>query len=244
MKRNPLLLVCLLLTLFTGYKSYGQTATYNITSLVGSTLNTGCGYTQVFNNGSNSAIGFSWVDGIPAGSTITGVTIYYCVGVNEIISGGGTFPSTLNGNNIGSTTYPYQEYCIDYIGTYSVAAPPADYVVGGTNTFLITPIDSYFGYIEYLNNNPNTLYGQVVVSYTAACSSGCNLGVESNPGTPAAAQCSPTWAFAADCGPGATVAMPAGDVLANTYYDFQVSTGGGLYASNSIYVGGNCTVFM
>ena len=86
MKKNYLLIVCLILSLFTGNKSYGQTATYNITSLVGSTLNTGCGYTQVFNNGSNSAIGFSWVDGIAAGSTITGVTIYYCVGVNEIIS--------------------------------------------------------------------------------------------------------------------------------------------------------------
>ena len=235
MKRNPLLITCLMLCLFTGFKGLAQSVTYNL----GAASLTGIYYTcnngNYYNDCGTEQVGFTWTDNsLPCGAVPTGITVYFCEGVN---CGGGTYPYYLNGANNGNWQGALNCNCNAYVGTYSVSCSASNYVVGGTNTFLIAP-NSCLGYYDYCNNNSG-VYAQVVVSYTLGAT-GCNLGAEGNHGTPAAASCAPTWAFAADCGPGATVTMPAADVLANTYYDFQVGTTGGLASTTGIYVGGTC----
>ena len=234
MKRNPLLFVCLILTLLTGYKGFGQSAVYYVTSanLVGGSSN--CNNGNIFNAGGSSQIGFNWTDNIPCGAVPTSVTVYFCEGVN---CGSGAYPYYLNGAFSGDWAGGYNCSCYYFIGSYAVNCSAANYNVGGVNTFLITP-NSDFGFFDYVLNQSG-YYAEVVVNYTGGAT-GCNLGAESNQGTPSAPQCSPTWVYAGSCGPGATFSMPAGDVLANTYYDFEVSTAGGLANPNGIYVAGTC----
>ena len=235
MKKNLLLLVCLITGLLTGFKGFGQSVTYNIAggNLVGVANN--CGNGNVYNGCGSDQIGFTWTDNaLPCGAVPTSVTVYYCAGVN---CGGAKYPYYLNGNNNGNVLPVYNCDCNYYIGTLTLPCSAAGYVVGGANTFLITP-NNCFGLYDSANGIAG-LYGQVVVNYTLG-SLGCNLGTESNPGATAAAQCSPTWVTAARCGPGATVGISAANVLANTYYDFQVGTVGTLSSPNGIYVAGTC----
>ena len=154
-----LFLFCLL----AGYQGFA--ATYTVTLTSASLVNCGnnCGGGN-YNPCNGTNIGFTWTDGLPAGTITTQIEIQFEIGVecsagtrNWYLNNAyqGTYADASNGCSCTTVSN----------GVATLYANPGNYVPGGTNTFSITSGSSCEGFYPYSGST----YAVITVTYTTNC---------------------------------------------------------------------------
>lgn len=159
MKKHNLFFVVFLL--FLGGKTFALTQVYNVTTLVDCPNN--CGTAGYYSNCAAGYFpGFTWNDGLPAGASISVVNIQFRVGVE---CAPGAHAWSLNGVNQGNYTTTGNGCSCSLGGTpvSSVNASPANYSIGGANTFRMATGGSCLGYYDHWGGG---IVAVVTITYT------------------------------------------------------------------------------
>ena len=126
-------------------------------------VNASCG-NGVYSCTAGLTYGFHWTDVIPTGSIISSVSIQFQVGV-ECAAGAHIWQ--MNSVNQGSyTDLTNGCSCVTISNSVAtLAASPANYIIGGTNNFRITVGASCLGF--NINGLGTGIYAKVTVTYSS-----------------------------------------------------------------------------
>ena len=142
-------------------KSNAQTQSYSIQQGQLVNCSSTCGSNSWYNGCSGSQPGFTWNDVLPNNAIVTSITIQISIGVE---CAPGTRTTTLNG--FSEPSFDDLSWCqcsgSGQAGLYTITVNNGDYVLGGSNTFLISNPASCLGYC--LDGGLNA-YAQVNVNY-------------------------------------------------------------------------------
>lgn len=123
--------------------------TYLINNPPTDLVNTGGSCGLSWNNACGGGpYGFTWTDSLPSDYTVTSVTVEMSSGTD---CHGSSLTTTLNGADSGAFAASFNCLCGARSSEliYTIDAPPASYIKGGVNTFLVTNLSSCFGFFAY-----------------------------------------------------------------------------------------------